>query len=158
MTIAKQNEPTRAIDVQYELPHPPAKVWRALTESSLVAAWLMPNDLRPVVGHRFTFRAQPAPGWDGVCHCEVLEVVPSERLSYSWRGGSTDLEKYGAALDTVVTWTLTATKQGGTLLRLVHAGFSEKNGFALEAMGKGWREMVERRIGEVVAALVEPQE
>ena len=57
---------TRSIVVQYDLAHPPAKVWRALTESKLVGSWLMENDLQPTVGHRFTFRAQPVPGWDGV--------------------------------------------------------------------------------------------
>jgi uncharacterized protein YndB with AHSA1/START domain len=153
MTLAKQTEKTRAIEVEYELPHPRAKVWRALTEPSLVGAWLMPNDLRPIVGHQFTFRAQPTPGWDGVSYCEVLEAIPPERLSYSWRGGSTDLEKYGAALDTVVTWTLTETKDGGTRLRLVHSGFTEKNGFAFDAMTKGWSEKVRERISEVVAGL-----
>jgi uncharacterized protein YndB with AHSA1/START domain len=143
---------TRSIEIDYDLPHPPAKVWRALTEASLVASWLMPNDLRPVVGHRFTFRSRPTPGWDGVCYCEVLEVVAEERLSYSWRGGASDIEKYGAALDTVVTWTLTPTEAGGTRLHLSHAGFGEKNGFAYDAMSRGWTEKVTQSIGETLDA------
>jgi uncharacterized protein YndB with AHSA1/START domain len=144
---------TQSIVVEYDLPHPPEKVWRALTEPELVAAWLMPNDLRAVVGHRFTFRAQPAPGWDGVCQCEVLEVEANKRLRYSWRGGSDANQGYGGLLDTVVTWTLTPSASGGTLLRLVHSGFAPRNAFAFEMMGKGWREKVAQRIAAVVASL-----
>ncbi len=141
----------RSITAEYDLPHAPAKVWRALTESKLVASWLMQNDLVPVVGHRFQFRSQPMPGWDGVVHCEVLEVRPHERLVYSWRGGSDELP--AARLDSVVTWTLARTESGGTRLRLVHSGFTEHNARAHEAMSKGWRGMVAERIADVVASL-----
>lgn len=144
---------TQSIEFECEIPHPPEKVWRALTESGLVAAWLMENDLRPVVGHRFTFRARPMPGWDGICYCEVLEALAPERLSYSWCGGSTDLEKYGASLDTIVTWTLEKTSSGGTLLRLVHSGFTAKNSFAYDVMSKGWHDKVTRQIAEVTATV-----
>lgn len=46
-------------EVRY--PHTPERVWRALTDPKALAAWLMPNDFAPVVGHRFTFRAPPQP-------------------------------------------------------------------------------------------------
>jgi uncharacterized protein YndB with AHSA1/START domain len=144
---------TQSIVVEYELPRPPEKVWRALTEPALLAAWLMENDIRPVVGHRFTLRAQPMPGWDGVVHCEVLEVEPHRRLRYSWRGGSDQLEGYGGRLDTTVTFTLTPTASGGTLLRLEHDGFTPKNAFAFENMGKGWRGKLAQRIEAVLAGL-----
>jgi uncharacterized protein YndB with AHSA1/START domain len=153
MTNQASTNDTQAIIVEYDLAHPPAKVWRALTDSKLVASWLMPNDLRPEVGHRFAFRVQPIPGWDGVCHCEVLEVRPNERLSYTWRGGSDDVPSgYGSPLDTVVTWTLTPTSSGGTLLRLVHSGFKPSNAYAFEMMGKGWRGKIAERITEVLAS------
>jgi uncharacterized protein YndB with AHSA1/START domain len=153
MTNSATKDDTQAIIVEYELAHPPEKVWRALTDSKLVASWLMPNDLRPEIGHRFTFRAKPIPGWDGVCHCEVLEVKPNERLSYTWRGGSDELSEYGSRLDTVVTWTLAPTGSGGTLLRLVHSGFKPRNAYAFEMMGKGWRGMVAKSIGDVIAGM-----
>lgn len=141
---------TQTITVEYEIPHAPAKVWRALTDPALLAKWLMENDIRPVVGHRFNFHAPPTPGWNGVVHCEVLEVVPEQRLRYTWQGGSDDLEKYGARLDTTVTWTL-APKGSGTLLRLEHAGFTPKDAFAYEGLGKGWRGKVGERIAAIVA-------
>ena len=42
---------TLTIRVDEYLPHSVAKVWRALTDSDLLARWLMPNDfkLEPVV-------------------------------------------------------------------------------------------------------------
>lgn len=153
MTLPTTDDDTQSIIVEYELAHPPAKVWRALTDSKLVASWLMPNDLRPEIGHRFTFRAQPIPGWDGICHCEVLEAKPNERLSYTWRGGSDENPRYGSRLDTVVTWTLTPTSSGGTHLRLVHSGFRPSNAYAFDMMGKGWRGKIAERIAEVLASV-----
>lgn len=144
---------TQSIVVKYELAQAPEKVWRALTEPKLLAAWLMDNDIAPVVGHRFQFRAQPVPGWDGVVDCEVLEVVPFERLSYSWRGGSDQLEGYGGKLDTVVTWTLEKSASGGTLLELNHSGFTPKNALAFENLGKGWRGKLAERIERVLTEL-----
>ena len=71
----------------------------ALTDRAALAAWLMPNDFLPEVGHRFAFRTKPAPGFDGTVHCEVLTVDPPRELAYSWVGGG---------IDTVVRFTLAA--------------------------------------------------
>ncbi len=92
--------------MEYDLPYPPAKVWRALTEPELLAAWLMVNDMQLLVGHSFTFKAEPTPWWDGIVRCEVLEIDLHKRLRYSWRSGPES-----SRLDTVVTWTLTPTPQ-----------------------------------------------
>jgi uncharacterized protein YndB with AHSA1/START domain len=126
------------IVVDYEFAEPPAKVWRALTEPDLLAMWLMKNDIAPIVGHSFNFRAQPQGDWDGIVYCEVLEVVPHRRLVYTWNGGSGKNEEYGHRLETTVTWTLDARADGGTVLHLVHHGFRPDD-FALQAMGKGWK-------------------
>lgn len=143
---------TRSITVEYDLPQPPEKVWRVLTEPELLAAWLMPNDIKAEVGYRFNFQVQPAPGWDGVVHCEVLEVEPLRRLSYSWRGGADSNQGYGQAIDTVATWTLTPTADGGTHLRLDHTGFPPES-FAFQVMGEGWRKHAGARMARVLAGL-----
>lgn len=139
------------IRVEYELTEPKQKVWRALTDAALLSAWLMPNDIRAEVGHQFTFRSQPTPGWDGVVYCEVLEVVPEERLVYSWRGGSQKLEGYGRELDTTVTWTL-VPNAGGTKLLLEHSGFDPES-FAYKAMGRGWSGKLATRMSQALANL-----
>ncbi|HEY4177661.1 MAG TPA: SRPBCC domain-containing protein [Kofleriaceae bacterium] len=121
----------KSIIVDYELPGPPSKVWRTLTEPALLARWLMANDIAPVVGHRFTFQSKPMGDWDGTVECEVLAIEPERLLRYSWHGGGT-----GNRLESVVTWTLTPTATG-TRLHLEHAGFPDDHpGYPL--MAKGW--------------------
>jgi len=144
----KSKAETQSISLEYDLPHAPAKVWRALTEPELLAQWLMANDMRSAVGHGFTFKAEPTPWWDGIVHCEVLEVDLHRRLSYSWRSGSGS-----SGLDTVVTWTLTPTPSGGTRLALEHSGFLPANKFAFDGAGKGWERNVGERLREVLAGL-----
>ena len=77
-------ESTRTLVVERVFPHPPEKLWRALTESPLLAQRIMNNDFEPVVGRKFQFRADPMPNWNGVVDCEVLSIDPIQRLSYSW--------------------------------------------------------------------------
>jgi uncharacterized protein YndB with AHSA1/START domain len=136
----------RTISLEYELSHPPAKVWRALTDPELLTAWLMDSDMLPVVGHRFAFRAEPTPWWDGVVNCEVLEIDLHKRLRYTWRSGPDSFR-----LDTVVTWTLTPTPSGGTRLALEHSGFAPGNEFAFDGAGKGWHLKVGQTLPEVLA-------
>ena len=47
---------TRSVVVEREIPYPPEKIWRALTQPHLIEEWLMKNDFAPVVGHRFNLR------------------------------------------------------------------------------------------------------
>ena len=70
----------RTLTVERVVPHAPAKVWRALTQSALIEDWLMSNDFQPVVGHRFNLRGD----WGGVLDCEVLAIEPNKTLSYTW--------------------------------------------------------------------------
>jgi uncharacterized protein YndB with AHSA1/START domain len=139
---------TDAIAVDQYLPHPPGRVWRALTDPDLLARWLMPNDFAPVVGHRFTFHTTPRPadGFDGVVHCEVLDLEPERLLRLAWRGGR---------LDTTVTWTLRAEGRGTRLL-LEHAGFDPDDPFQRQAytiMGGGWRSGVLRALARELSAM-----
>jgi uncharacterized protein YndB with AHSA1/START domain len=127
-----------SIVVDYTLNEPPTQVWRALTEPSLLAQWLMENDIQPIVGHKFNFRAKPMGDWDGIVYCEILEADEPNKLVYTWQGGSDEDSK---RLDTTVTWTLSSTSTGGTLLNLVHHGF-QPDDYAFQIMGQGWRSMV----------------
>ena len=132
---------TRSIAIEREFTHPPEKVWRALTQGPLLEEWLMKNDFQPVVGHRFTFRAQPIPGkWNGVTDCVVLVVDAPRKLSYSWSASGEDAAK---GPKTVVTWTLTPTA-GGTRLHMEQSGFRsgpEDEGFYQGAQ-YGWQKML----------------
>jgi uncharacterized protein YndB with AHSA1/START domain len=127
----------RDIVITRHLPFPRERVWLALTDSDALADWLMPNDFRPEIGHRFTFRTDPAPGFDGIVRCKVLELVPPERLVISWQGG---------ALDTTLSFVLEAAA-GGTRLTLRHAGFAGPGALLPRiVLGLGWRRLVARKL------------
>ena len=129
---------TRSLVVEREMPHPPEKVWRALTQGPLIDEWLMKSDFQPVVGHKFTFRAEPMPHWNGVTDCEVLEVEPHARLSYTWNASGAEAAN---GLKTVVTWTLTPT-QGGTQLRMEQSGFRPEEESNYQGANYGWQRFI----------------
>jgi uncharacterized protein YndB with AHSA1/START domain len=142
---------TQAIVIDEVFPHAPEVIWAAMTSGALMGRWLMaPKGFAPVVGNRFTFQTNPAGEWDGTIHCEVLDVVANERLSYAWRGGHEGNEGYGSKLETFVTFTLSAV-DAGTRLQLVHSGFVlPKNDTAYRNMSEGWKTVV-KRLDTVVA-------
>jgi uncharacterized protein YndB with AHSA1/START domain len=125
---------TGTITFEFDLPHPPEKVWRALTDPALLAEWLLPvlgtrMELAP--GAEFTFRTDPHPGWDGIVNCRMLEIEPYRKLSYAWTV---------PFLDTVVTFTLTPTP-AGTRLDLVQSGFRPDQKQNFGGARYGWRLM-----------------
>jgi uncharacterized protein YndB with AHSA1/START domain len=123
---------TRTLVIEKELPDPPEKIWRALTQGPLIKEWLMDNDFQPVVGHKFTFRSTPMPNWNGVIDCEVLAVEPNKKLSYSW---------VSLGLKSVVVWTLVAT-EGGTLVRMEQSGFRPEQEAAYKGANYGWQKFI----------------
>jgi uncharacterized protein YndB with AHSA1/START domain len=133
---------TRSVVIEKELPHPPEKIWRALTEGPLIKGWLMDNDFQPVVGHRFNFRSTPVPNWNGIIDCEVLVVEPNKKLSYSW--GT-------MGMGSVVVWTLAAT-EGGTLVRMEQSGFRPDQEAAYKGAQYGWQRFI-GNLERVVAGL-----
>lgn len=143
---------TEKIVIDYSFKEPPSEVWRALTDSKLLAQWLMANDMQAVVGHQFTFREKPQDDWDGIVHCQVLEVDPPKKLVYSWQGGNGKDDPEFPRLDTIVTWTLEPTVEGGTLLHLLHDGFQPTD-YAFQVIGSGWRSMLtQEKMSKVLAA------
>ncbi|HEY2455674.1 MAG TPA: SRPBCC domain-containing protein [Candidatus Acidoferrum sp.] len=133
---------THTVVIEKEFPHPPERVWRALTQGSLIKEWLMDNDFQPVVGHKFSFRSTPVPNWDGVIHSEVLIVEPNKKLSYTWAT---------LGLESLVSWTLAPTSTG-TLLRMEHSGFASDQDAAYKGATYGWRNFI-GGLEKVVAGL-----
>jgi len=133
---------TRSVVIERELPHPPEKAWRALTQGPLIKEWLMDNDFQPVVGHKFNFRSTPVPNWNGVIDCEVLVIEPNKKLSYTW--GT-------MGMGSVVVWTLVAT-HGGTLVRMEQSGFGPDQEAAYKGATYGWKKFI-GNLERVVAGL-----
>jgi uncharacterized protein YndB with AHSA1/START domain len=133
-TARSQSE---SISFEFDLQHPPEKVWRALTDPVLLAEWLL-----PVVGHKlergaaFTFMAAPQPGWDGTVSCRFVEIEARRKLSWTWVVGE---------IDTVVTFTLTPTASG-TRLSLVQSGFKPDQKRNFGGARYGWKMMGEKLV------------
>jgi uncharacterized protein YndB with AHSA1/START domain len=124
---------TEALTFEFDLQHPPEKVWRALTDPLLLSEWLLPViGLKLEPGAAFTFKTQPYPGWDGTVSCQTLEIEAQRKLSYSW--------VVGDMLDTVVTFTLTPTV-AGTRLFLVQSGFKPEQKQNFGGARYGWKMM-----------------
>ena len=121
--MSKPATETRSVIVEREIPHPPEKIWRALTQPHLIAEWLMKNDFEPVVDHRFKLSAD----W-GAVDCQVLMVEPNRTLSYTWAAHG---------LESVVTWTL-SPKGTGTHLRMEQIGFRPDQQQAYQGAQYGW--------------------
>ena len=121
--MSKPATETLSVVVEREIPYPPEKIWRALTQPHLIEEWLMQNDFKPVVDHRFKLRAD----W-GAVDCQVLAVEQNKTLSYTW----------GAfGLESVVTWTLTPTSTG-THLRMEQSGFRPDQPQFYQGAKSGW--------------------
>ena len=132
-----------SINLEATYPHPPERVWAALTDPQAMAEWLMPNDFEARLGHKFQFRVANARGWSGVVDCVVTELTPPRRLVYTWKSDK---------VDTRVAWTLEPA-QGGTRLVLEHSGFKGAGQFLLRKliMGPGWKGMLNKKLPRLFA-------
>lgn len=122
------------------------QVWNALTDSDTLAKWIWNNDFKPIVGHKFQFRAEPNEWWDGIVNSEVLVVDEPNKLSYTWDS---------AGESTTVTWTLKKSSDGTIHLHLDQTGFSEETRAregAIEGAKYAWMKMGEK-LEKVVSEL-----
>jgi len=133
---------TRSVVVEREMPFPPEKIWRALTQPHLIQEWLMKNDFKAAVGHRFNLRGE----WGGVLDCVVLAVEPNRTLSYTWNFAHDDA---AFNLTSVVTFTLTPTSTG-TRLRMEQSGFRPDQTQAYGGARAGWPQFF-AKLEEVLA-------
>jgi uncharacterized protein YndB with AHSA1/START domain len=129
---------TKSVVMERELAHPPEKIWRALTQPHLIAEWLMQNDFKPALGHRFSLRGQAYGDWNGIIDCEVLAIEPNKALSYTWDSGNGPLR-----VTSVVTWTLTPTNTG-THLRMEQSGFRSDQPQNYAGAKYGWQNFLTR--------------
>ncbi|WP_067922453.1 MULTISPECIES: SRPBCC family protein [Alicyclobacillus] len=109
------------------------KVWKAVATAEGIAAWFMPSDFQPVVGHEFMLDAGP---W-GKSPCKVTEVNPPHRIGFNW------------GKDWHVLFEL-KDLNGKTELTLVHSGwdaekvteFGESHTVVRDRMDGGWNRLV----------------
>jgi uncharacterized protein YndB with AHSA1/START domain len=173
----------RTIRIEKILPHPREQVWKALTDPRLLGSWLMPNDFQARLHQPFTFRMKPQRGWDGITHCEVIELEPPARLAYTYRGEATGEKTLSCAvqvglvsealetstrkaagkgvftrLDTVLRFTLepevTCGGEEKTRLLMEHQGFKGLQLVIVSfVIGMGWKKRVIPRLEAVLKGL-----
>lgn len=139
---------TESIAFELDLPHAAEKVWRAITDPSLLSEWLLPVlDFRLETGKAFRFSAPPQPGWDGTVHCRMREIEAHRKLSWNWVVGD---------IDTVVTFTLTPS-DSGTRLVVVQSGFKTDQKRNLAGARYGWT-MMTGKLADLLARMDRHQE
>ena len=121
-----------AIHIIRDYPHPPERVWQAVTDPELVPLWTAtgaggrPEGFAPAVGTKFQLIAKPKPGWNGIVDCVVLEVDAPRLLRYSWTdnaGGET----------TEVVYRI-EPYAGGTRFTYDHTGFTGIGGLFMSTL------------------------
>lgn len=162
---------TRTIKIKTFYPYSTEKLWRALTEATLLSSWFMENDIEPKPGHSFTFRMKPQKGWDGITYCEITAIEPQRHIAYTYRGEATgekivacagihsdtadNLSKgIFARLDTALSFTLEPIG-GGTILSLEHAGYKGLKQVLISwVMQMGWKKQLRKKLPIVLERLV----
>jgi uncharacterized protein YndB with AHSA1/START domain len=162
----------RTIKIEKYFPHPVAVIWKAITDAQTLGQWFMQNDIVPVMGQEFTFRMAPQKGWDGVTHCQVIEIEPLRSIAYTYRGkasGEKPLACAGinsdaadaiakgifAELDTVLRLTVTPA-DGGTMLKMEHSGFKGLKMVLISfIMGMGWKKQLNKKLPSVLGTAVD---
>jgi uncharacterized protein YndB with AHSA1/START domain len=146
----------RVVETEAEFEHSIETVWRAMTDSEWLAVWFFPNDIEPVMGHKFTIWGRPIERWDGEFKCQVLAVEAPGKIVFRWYGGHGELKTFGRYMDTTVTWTLSALPGGRTRFHFVHEGFGMDPSYdaLFEIMTKGSQSVL-RSLAKRLPDLVE---
>lgn len=117
---------------------PVAVVWQAITDPAAIKQWFMEFEgFVAEPGCKFRFTAEDHDNVQWLHHCVVTEVVPHQKLAYTWRYD-------GQPGDTLVTMELFAEGEK-TCVKLTHAGLETLPAipaFARENFAAGWTELV----------------
>ncbi len=121
-------------------------IWLALTGHELMKLWYFDiAEFRPEIGFKFQFRA----GDDKqqfYHYCQVTEVVPGQKLAYTWR--------YDETPDSLVRFELISEGNSQTLVRLTHEGLDhfpkDKPAFAKINFAEGWKHIIGKSLKEFV--------
>jgi uncharacterized protein YndB with AHSA1/START domain len=122
------------------------QVWKAITSEEALKEWFFDSldSFRPKVGFEFGFVGENK-GVKYVHRCKVTEVIPGQRIAYSWR-----YEKYEG--DSLVSFEL-FPEGNKTRLRLTYEGletFPRTPDFAKANFEAGWTALIGTSLKEFV--------
>jgi len=115
------------------------RVWKAITDKEQMKQWYFDlSEFKPEVGFEFSFPGQGHKGEKYIHLCKVTEVIPNQKLSYTWK-----YEGYPG--ESVVTFELFPDGKG-TKVKLTHDGLasfpSDNSDFAKSSFNQGWTELI----------------
>jgi len=157
--VTAKTQDHTAVRVERIIPAAPHQVYRAWLEPELLRRWMAPGglevtraevDARPG-GH---FRIWQADAGDemGGFECDVLELVPDQRIVFRWGFVGPDRARE-PSYDSLLTVTLREAPDGGTILTLVHerlGALAAAMPHVAENVGPGW----DSALGKLAAAAV----
>lgn len=131
---------SKAIEISRFYPYSSDKIWAALTDPEALSEWLMPvEDFQLKLHQKFRFKTKPSPGFDGIVHCQIIEVDAPKTLVYHWQGG-------GMKQPTIVRWQLKSIEDG-TVVKLHHSGFMGIDGWIIKKiLTFGWRKITRKKL------------
>lgn len=124
---------------------PTSKVWKAITNKDEMKNWYFDlAEFKAEKGFKFQFTGGPNPDKQYLHLCEIIEVIPEKKLTYSWR-----YEGYSG--NSFVIFEL--FEQGNkTLLKLTHKGietFPKENlDLAIRNFLEGWQHIIHTSLKE----------
>ena len=117
---------TLSVVVEREMPFPPEKIWRALTQPHLIEEWLMKNDFKPVVDHRFNLQR-------GLGRLSTVRSWQSSRTRRCLTPGRPMVSR-------VSSLGLSPRRSTGTHLRMEQSGFRPDQQQAYQGAKGGWQQ------------------
>lgn len=150
--MTQKHAPTAAVRLERLIPAPPREVYDAWLDPALLLRWMAPGfdvtraevDAR-VGGHLRIWHADAGSEVGGF-ECEILELVPHERIVFRW--GFVGPERTaGPVYDSRLTVTLQATTGNATLLTLLHERLDDLARAMPQAADKvevGWAIVLEK--------------
>jgi len=144
---------TPVVRVERLIPASPEEVYRAWLDPDLLRRWLAPGgmtveraEVEARVGGRCRIWHADAGAAVGGFDCEIVELVPGERLVFRW--GFVGPERTaGPVYDSLLTITLRAVAGGATALTLVHERLDDLAAAMPHVAGQvevGWASVLEK--------------
>ena len=120
-------------------------VWSAITKKELMKIWYFDlKEFKANVGFKFDFIGGPENGIQYKHLCEITEVIPEKKLTYSWRYEGYEGISY-------VTFELFDENEN-TKLILTHTGIgsfpSTNPDFAITNFEEGWNYLIKTSLKE----------
>jgi len=154
--MTQKQTPVASVRLERELPAPPHEVYRAWLDPDLLRRWMAPAcfvakraEVEERVGGRFRIWHADAGSDVGGFECEIVELVPDERIVFRWGFAGPEREA-GPVFDSRLIITLRPAKREGTVLTLVHERLEEIAAAMpqiVEQVEVGWEQALEKLVG-----------